>query len=91
MNNTQESLIGLDHGPYGYDAVWTVALALQKADNILKQMGKIKAVTKRCFVLKMEHYGNMTLKITLKSPTTLKNPDTNLKILTKDNHTEIHH
>ncbi|XP_072039548.1 gamma-aminobutyric acid type B receptor subunit 2-like [Amphiura filiformis] len=38
VSNTQESLVGLDHGPYGYDAVWAVALALEKADKILKEM-----------------------------------------------------
>ena len=33
-------LVGIEEAPFGYDAVWTIALALDEADTILKTMGK---------------------------------------------------
>ncbi len=45
--------------------------------------------TEHQYIATLLHYENMTLKITLKSPTTLKTSETTLKSFTKDNHTEI--
>ena len=40
VNHTAADLVGIEEAPFGYDAVWTIALALDEADKMLKTMGK---------------------------------------------------
>ncbi|XP_072015076.1 gamma-aminobutyric acid type B receptor subunit 1-like [Amphiura filiformis] len=40
VNYKANELLGIEEAPYGYDSIWTIALALHEADRILKEKRK---------------------------------------------------
>ena len=41
VNHRSQDLVGIEEAPFGYDGVWTIALALQEAERRLQEIGKI--------------------------------------------------